>query len=346
MRPDNAWPEYPRPQMVRRQWQNLNGLWKYAIRKKEDSQPQSFDGDILVPYPVESALSGVMRRLGYTQRLWYRRQFDVAQPWLADRVLLHFGAVDWDTTVIVNGVQVGTHRGGYDPFSFDITDALTDDGKSNDIVVSVWDPSEIGDQPRGKQVLRTEGVWYTCSGGIWQTVWLEPVPEVRIDSLSIVPDVDRGVVTVTVDAGGGHVEVTARDGDRNVGSAAGNPNEPLEIKLQDVTLWSPDNPHLYDLSVAITDGDAEVDHVESYFGMRKVSLGKDEAGRTRILLNDQPINSVCLIRDSGRTGCTPRRTMKRCDTISKRPCGWVSIRFASMSKSNQIAGTPGATGWV
>ncbi|MEK6196162.1 MAG: hypothetical protein N2F24_18260, partial [Deltaproteobacteria bacterium] len=175
VQPDKAWPEYPRPQMVRKEWKNLNGLWEYAIQKKEEPQPKKFEGDILVPFPVESALSGVMRRLGYTQRLWYQRQFEVPESWLKGKVLLHFGAVDWDATVLVNGKEVGRHRGGYDPFSIDITDALDANEGPHQLVVSVWDPTNMGTQGRGKQVLQTEGVWYTASSGIWQTVWLEPV---------------------------------------------------------------------------------------------------------------------------------------------------------------------------
>ena len=172
--PDNAWRDYPRPQLTRKRWKNLNGLWEYAITKREAEQPLEMEGDILVPYPVESALSGVMRRLGYTQRLWYRRTFKVSDDFRSGRLLLHFGAVDWEATVWINDRKVGTHRGGYDPFSFDITDFLVP-GNAQKIVVSVWDPTDTGYQPRGKQVLQTEGVWYTASSGIWQTVWLEPV---------------------------------------------------------------------------------------------------------------------------------------------------------------------------
>jgi len=292
--PENAWREYPRPQLVRKRWQNLNGLWEYAITKRKAPQPTEFEGDILVPFPVESALSGVMRRLGYTQRLWYRRTFEVPESFRTGRLLLHFGAVDWEATVSVNGKQVTQHRGGYDPFTIDITDALRKEGPQ-EIVVSVWDPTDTGYQPRGKQVLQTEGVWYTASSGIWQTVWLEPVPEIFIERLKLVPDVDRGVVQVTAFANSGEVSVRALDGDRQVGEASGPAGAPLEIPVPDAELWSTANPKLYDLEVQLAEGDKEIDRVDSYFGMRKVSLGKDEAGRTRILLNGEPVFQFGLL---------------------------------------------------
>ncbi len=175
--PEKVHPEYPRPQMVRKEWQNLNGLWDYADQAQGRRRSRKdWDGKILVPFPVESALSGVMKHVGPDNRLWYRRTFKVPEKWSGQRVLLHFGAVDWDTTVSVNGKEVGEHRGGYDPFTFDVTDALKKTGE-NEVVVSVWDPSDAGFQPRGKQVRRPHSIWYTPTTGIWQTVWLEPVPD-------------------------------------------------------------------------------------------------------------------------------------------------------------------------
>ncbi len=309
--PENAWPEYPRPQMVREKWQNLNGLWKYAITKREDSQPAEFEGDILVPYPIESALSGVMRRLGYTQRLWYHRTFTVPEDWRTNkqRLLLHFGAVDWDTTVLVNGKEVGRHRGGYDPFTFDITDALKEGNVEQEIVVSVWDGTDTGYQCRGKQTLNPEGVWYTANSGIWQTVWLEPVPALHIDSLNIVPDVDRGLVTVTVNGDGFCAYVSVLDGDRQVKLGTGKPNEPIEIPIKDAKLWSPESPFLYNLLVQVGAKEplpgkddkgrprfrGHVDVVTSYFGMRKVSMKKDAAGQLRIYLNDKMLFQYGLL---------------------------------------------------
>ncbi|MBU4460291.1 MAG: hypothetical protein KJ579_06970, partial [Verrucomicrobia bacterium] len=179
-------PVYPRPQMVREAWTNLNGLWDYAIVAKDAATPGAWDGKILVPFAVESALSGVGKAVGPEQRLWYRRSFKVPAAWAGQRVLLHFGAVDWDATVWVNGKELGSHRGGYDAFSFDVTDALQPDGGTQELVVSAWDPTDAGFQPRGKQVRKPGGIMYTAVTGIWQTPWLEPVAPAHIASLTIV----------------------------------------------------------------------------------------------------------------------------------------------------------------
>jgi len=192
--PDNVLPEYPRPMMVRDKWLNLNGLWDYAITNLE-----RVDGRILVPFPMESALSGVARKVTESDRLWYRRMFEVPKGWAGERVLLHFGAVDWETDIFVNGKQIGTHRGGYDPFTFDITDALKPAGPQ-EITVAVWDPTENGHQPRGKQTLEPHGFWYTAVTGIWQTVWLEPVPPNYIENIEITPDIDTETVMLVVHA--------------------------------------------------------------------------------------------------------------------------------------------------
>ena len=281
--PENALPDYPRPQMVRKQWQNLNGLWDYAIGPKDGKQPEAWDGKILVPFPCESALSGVMKTVGPDKRLWYRRTFDVPGDWTG-RLLLHFGAVDWDATVLVNGKQVASHRGGYDPFTIDVTDTAKA-GKANEIVVSVWDPTDKGYQPRGKQVLNPRGIWYTAVTGIWQTVWLEPVPQAYIRSLLIVPDVDNSQVRITVDAvgAGEGTSFQAASGDMKASAPAGKCE--LVLKVPDPKLWSPDSPHLYDLNVTMLEGGKGVDSVGSYFGMRKISLGKDASGVLRLMLN-------------------------------------------------------------
>ncbi|MEA3365288.1 MAG: beta-galactosidase, partial [Candidatus Hydrogenedentes bacterium] len=168
--PDNVWPEYPRPQMTRENWQNLNGLWEYAITSNRDKHaPETWEGDILVPFAIESALSGVKEAVLPDQKLWYRRTFTVPADWGDQRVLLHFGAVDWECTVYVNGKYCGRHQGGYDPFSFDITGALNPAGEQ-ELIVAAWDPTNQGYQPRGKQVLDPQGIWYTAVTGIWQTV--------------------------------------------------------------------------------------------------------------------------------------------------------------------------------
>jgi beta-galactosidase/beta-glucuronidase len=286
--PENVWPEYPRPQMTRREWQNLNGLWDYAIAEKAKSKLQNYDGKILVPFPVESALSGVKRSVRPEELLWYRRIFTIPAGWRGKRILLHFGAVDWETKVFVNNQPVGDHVGGYVPFWFDITDALQNG--ENELTVSVWDPTDAHWQQRGKQVLNPKSIWYTAVSGIWQTVWLEPVPQAYIAGLKITPDVDLGTVSVKVDVKGrvspvvetgqGGVRVAVYDAGKLVAQIGTVSTEAvIKLSIADPKLWSPDSPHLYDLVVETGE-----DRVESYFGMRKFSV---EAGR--LCLNDQPM---------------------------------------------------------
>jgi hypothetical protein len=288
---ENALTEYPRPQMVRKDWMNLNGQWEYAIRPMRDHQPKSFDGRILVPFCVESALSGVQKAVGPGKRLWYKRSFDIPRKWSNKRILLHFGAVDWETDVWVNGRHIGTHCGGYDSFSFDITEALKSDG-TQEIVVAVWDPTDKGHQPRGKQVQEPRGIWYTSVTGIWQTVWLEPVNEAYIKSIKIVPDIDAELVRVTAlcsDAVDGYsVEAEAKDGWLTKGKCTNGVGREMVIPISKAKLWSPDRPFLYDLKVTLKDNNGKkVDAVSSYFGMRKISLGKDKKGITRMMLNNE-----------------------------------------------------------
>ncbi len=297
--PKNALPEYPRPQMVRDKWLNLNGLWDYAITARDAAEPTAFDGKILVPYPIESALSGVMKQVGPDKRLWYSRTFSIPARWRNQRVLLHFGAVDWEATVFVNGKQVATHRGGYDPFSADITDALEPQGQQR-IVVSVWDPTDAGSQPRGKQIRNPHGIWYTAVTGIWQTVWIEPVNAVSIGKLSLTPDIDAKRLTVGIGysvagsdtatlPGSYTIEATAYDGKKKAASYTGVATAEGCVLEGLPKLWSPDEPFLYDLKVALKADGQVVDEVAGYFGMRKISLGKDETGYLRLCLNNKPL---------------------------------------------------------
>jgi len=278
--------------MVRKNWQNLNGLWDYAIVHKSQQQPDVFDGKILVPFPIESSLSGVMKPVGQENRLWYRRTFRIPRTWKDRNVLLHFGAVDWETTVWINGKEVGTHRGGYDPFSFDITGAIKETSEQQ-IVVSVWDPTNAGTQPRGKQVDKPGGIWYTAVTGIWQTVWAEPVPEAHIKSIRIVPDIDNKSVRVTAecpDPNGYSVEVEAKDGWFTKAKNKGNAGGEIVLKIKKPKLWSPDSPFLYDLKVTLKNAKGKkVDTVGSYFGMRKIEVRKDKEGINRLFLNNESL---------------------------------------------------------
>jgi hypothetical protein len=288
--PENAHAEYPRPQLVREQWQNLNGLWEYALADGEAAAPPAkYDGQILVPFPIESALSGVMKRVGPGQRLWYRRNF-VAPKHAADgKVLLHFGAVDWQSVAYVNGKEVGRHQGGYDPFTFNITAALDANKEQQELIVAVIDPTDANWQPRGKQVGRPHGIWYTPTSGIWQTVWLEPVAKSHVERLQIVPNIDDESVEITVNVAGDakDVQLTVLDGDKSVKLSMGAAGKKQTVKLENPKLWSPDSPFLYGLKVEVLHDGQIVDTVDSYFGMRKISLGKDDRGITRVMLNNE-----------------------------------------------------------
>ncbi len=285
--PANALPDYPRPQLTRAKWQNLNGVWEFAKADPGDAAPvgKSLPERILVPYPVESALSGIMR---HETQMWYRRTFQLPRDWRGQRILLHFQAVDYDATVIVNGKTVTRHTGGYDSFSVDVTDALTT-AKDQEIVVGVADPNDSGGQPLGKQRRPGDGIFYTPTSGIWQTVWLEPVASARIDRLDLTPDL--GSVTVNAVVGGPvrqRVEAVAYDHGRVVGRVSGDANKPLKLTVSHPHLWTPDDPFLYDLRVRLSTGD----EVGSYFGLRTIGVGKTPDGKQRMLLNGKFVMQV------------------------------------------------------
>ncbi|MEO6932433.1 MAG: sugar-binding domain-containing protein, partial [Chitinophagaceae bacterium] len=293
VKPANVLPDYPRPQLVRSgNWTNLNGLWQYAILPKfsGDAIPTSFQGQILVPFAVESSLSGIEKTVGKDSILWYSRNINT--PGLAKNksTLLHFGAVDWLCDVYVNGTKVGTHQGGYDPFSFDITAALKK-GNTQQLAVRVWDPSDDGPQPRGKQVRRPNSIWYTPVTGIWQTVWMESVPTTYIASTKQVPDVDKKALHISVNAEnlmpGDAVRVTAWDGTNKVAEQVLTGTNETDLQIANPKLWSTENPFLYDLKVYIERKGKPVDAISSYFAMRKISLAPDKQGVQRMMLNDK-----------------------------------------------------------
>ncbi len=271
--PANVHSEYPRPQLERGEWMNLNGLWDLKVG-------EIYDGEILVPFPVESALSGVGIRVGGEREMVYSREFSVPKKWKNRRVMLNFGAVDWQTEVFVNGVSVGDHTGGFTPFGFDITDALT--AGVNSLVVKVWDPTDGSFQPRGKQQNVPSGIWYTPVSGIWQTVWLEPVADNHIADLRVTPDIDGGTLFVNADVEG-DVHIKVLDGKKVVAKVSGKGGEELAVKMpQDMRLWSPEDPYLYNIEVS-----AGKDKVKSYAGMRKFSRKQDENGIWRLQLNNK-----------------------------------------------------------
>lgn len=281
---------YPRPTMVRDRWMSLDGLWQFA---DEGDAPigRELPGRILVPFCVESALSGVGR---HADRLWYRRMFMVPDDWAGDRVLLHFGAVDWRADVFVDGMRLGWHAGGYDGFSFDITDALGD-AAEHELVVGVHDPTDAGEQPRGKQVRAPGGIWYTPVTGIWQTVWLEPVPTASIRALRLTPTLVGVRARVEATGGADTVSLVASEGVTEVARASGPVGSEIVLSIADPHLWSPDDPHLYDLVVGLRRDGKVIDEVRSYFGLRTVSVGKGEDGVTRMLLNGEPLFQVGLL---------------------------------------------------
>lgn len=297
--PKKPLPEYPRPQMVREQWMSLNGVWDFNPMEKQGTWPNK----ILVPFPVESSLSGYGKMVDGP--VWYRRTFAIPEKWKGQRILLHFGAVNWESVVLINGNKIGSHKGGYDAFSFDITESLKDG--ENEIVVRAVNPADKGSQPRGKQVKKPGGIFYTPATGIWQTVWLEPVGSKHanhIVGLSMVSDLEKKEMRVTVEAARAVIAkdlpnlgytVLIQSRTKSFETVTGRLGAELRIACDRLNPWSPETPHLYDCEIHLISDLADSvsdDVVKSYFALRKIEIGKDEKGTTRLILNGKPYFQV------------------------------------------------------
>jgi len=287
--PENVWQEYPRPQLVRSDWQNLNGLWDFALLPKGSATPTSFSKKILVPFAVESSLSGIQKAVGKENEIWYRRNFQVPAEWKGKKTILHFGAVDWRTEVWINDIKIGTHEGGYTPFSFDISPYLTKGEQK--VLVKVWDPTNDGPQARGKQLKDPRGIWYTPVSGIWQTVWLEAVPQKYIKQLKLVPNIDTRHLQISADLTGEEfgdiIEATVKKDGETVQIAKAAVGQNFTISIPDAELWSPETPTLYDLTLRLISKGKQIDVIDSYFAMRKISYARDETGILRLQLNNK-----------------------------------------------------------
>lgn len=290
--PANAWTEYPRPQMQREMWMNLNGLWDYVVLTKGQPAPSNFDGQILVPYCIESSLSGVGKPLLPTQELWYTKNFELPANWDGKDIVLHFDAVDWETKLWVNGKKVGEHKGGSDPFSFNITQYLNKKGTQH-IVMSVWDPTDTDIQARGKQVLDPKGIWYTSVSGIWQTVWLEPLNKTTVQQFIPTADIDNSKINIKTTASGltgkEELHIVIKDGSNLVKDTVLPFINNLSFNIPSAKLWTPEYPNIYNVSVELRSKSKVVDQFNTYFAMRKISLGTDKFGYTRLMMNNKPV---------------------------------------------------------
>ena len=296
--PDDPLPAYPRPSMKRKEWKSLNGRWHFTKTGKDDPRPARYEREIIVPFPVESALSGIGDSIKPTAKIWYKRTFFIPEEWSGKLVLLNIGASDWETTVFINGIEIGKHRGGYTPFSFDISPYLSERGVQ-EVVLSVWDPTDGYHQPRGKQKLDAQGIWYTPVSGIWQTVWIEPVELSSIESMKITPELDNRSVKISVQLYNplpqDSIQATVYFNGTKENTKRFHCNDIGNIPILSYHLWSPDHPHLYDMKLELLRKGKILDEIETYFGMRKISVERDRKGIKRLYLNNKPIFQYGLL---------------------------------------------------
>ena len=296
---NNIWNEYPRPQLERKDWINLNGLWSYSITGKNALKPGNLDEKILVPFSLESSLSGVMKNLNEKEILWYYREFKIPENWKNKNILLHFNAVDWKCELFINDTKIGEHIGGYSEFYFDITNKLLE-GK-NKILLKVFDPSDKGYQPVGKQSLNPNGIWYTSISGIWQTVWLEPVSEKYIEKIEINNDFDNKEIKINCKLNKDEnlpLKISLLYNEKEFMKIKGNSNSDIVFKIPEEYFhpWSPNEPNIYRIKAELFDNeDKIIDSIESYTTIRKIEQRKDENGYYRIYLNNNKIFNMGVL---------------------------------------------------
>ncbi|MGI9604116.1 MAG: glycoside hydrolase family 2 protein [Acidimicrobiales bacterium] len=298
--PERPLPDYPRPQLRRPRWTNLNGPWDAAVTSRHDPAPTDWPHILTVPFPMGSTLSGMAETLRPDQRLWLRRTIDAVHVADGERLRVHFGAVDWETEVWFNNQPVGGHRGGFDPFHLDLTDALIED--QNELVVAVWDPTDVGPQPVGKQTLNPSAIQYTPVAGIWQTVWLEPVPIACLESVWTTTCLADNELTVHVATSGStpgdrvHLWVYADGVEVGHGrTLLDGDGADVPVTMAALRPWSPDDPFLYDLVIEVQRDDETIDRADSYAGAREIAIGPDAAGTLRLHLNGEPIFHLGLL---------------------------------------------------